>query len=227
MPSIAALNLGHATRPKPLQVEAVSALRSAGADTLIFSEFVDEKHSNETRALLKSHGYQSIMVSDSCEYAKGRWHNQILVASTSLATSRQVYTDGPDKLGMTNTLSFQVHGYSVTGLRIPMYKTSAQWNAYWDWIENVISSEIVIGDFNCDPSRDKPRDRRLIRFAEIRKLQVITGENSPSYHGKNGTSSTVDHALVGMNVRVKRATYIRDGIAPDLSDHAALLINFD
>lgn len=227
LPSIAALNLGHATRPKPLQRAAVSTLKSAGAETLIFSEYVDKKYSDETRALLWDYGFKSVLVSDPCEYTKGRWHNQILIASNSLVTSRCAYTDGPDELAATNTLSFYVDGYSITGLRIPMYKTSAQWNGYWDWIDEVVCLDIVIGDFNCDPRRGKLRDRRLARFAEIKSMQIVTGENSPSYFGKNGTCSTVDHALVGSKVRVNRAIYVQDGIAPTLSDHAAILVDFN
>ncbi len=167
------------------------------------------------------------MVSDICEYSPGRWHNQILVASAHELQSRCTYATGPDALGATNTLSFNVLGYDVTGLRVPMYKTSREWNAYWDWIDECVCGDIVVGDMNCDPQRGNRRDNRLSSFVGPRDSQLITGENPPSYIGKNGTFSTVDHAIVRRGVVVRSASYVRKGIVPGYTDHAALLVKID
>ncbi len=216
--------MGHATRPKQLPRSVLETLRGVGADVLIFSEFVDQKFSEETRRSLGDFGYLNSMVSDVCEYSPGRWHNQILVASAFELKSRRTYTNGPDALGATNTLSFEVLGLDVTGLRIPMYRTSREWNAYWDWIDDCVFGDIVIGDVNCDPQRGNRRDSRLTRFVELRDAELVTGDNPPSYVGKNGTFSTVDHAVMRRGIFVHSASYIRDGIVPDYTDHAAMIV---
>jgi hypothetical protein len=226
MRSIAALNLGHATRPKRLPSKVVSEIYSRGADTLILCEFVDERFCEETRVTLRGFGYEYVSVSGSCEYSPGRWHNQVLVASTFEIDSVVIHENGPDSLGKTNTLTFQIGGLTITGLRIPMYKTATEWHEYWDWIDAEICADIVIGDFNCDPERANRRDLRMMKFADRNSLRVTSGSSGPSYIGKNGTTSRVDHALTSGNIDILNAEYLTEGIVPEHTDHAALLVEF-
>lgn len=66
----------------------------------------------------------------------------------------------------------------------------------------------------------------MLEFAERGNLNIVSGSSGPSYFGKNGSVSRVDHALVAPHIEILGAEYIHEGIVPNHSDHAALLVSF-
>jgi endonuclease/exonuclease/phosphatase family metal-dependent hydrolase len=202
----------------------VDAIVELDADILVFNEYVDQGAARNLKEMLVQVGFDHHAVSDSVEYSPGRWHNQVLIASTKSIDGESVPLDGPDCMCRTNTLSVTTHGIRITGIRAPAYTRAAEWYAYWEWANEALGGGLVIGDFNADPGRPRKWDRVLAT------LETCGGWTRPdidgewSYRGNNGSTSRVDHVLVRNGVSVSSARYVPEPFVPTHTDHAALLV---
>lgn len=87
-------------------------------------------------------------------------------------------------------------------MRAPACVARTDWYAYWDSLRARLDGDIVIGDLNVDPSRPSKKDRVLPE-----RWQVITPLGRSFRSLKNGTESTVVHALVRPGVEVVAKEY--------------------
>lgn len=225
---VVCLNAGHTARPRPLARLLVDRLDQLSPDLLILNEFVDVHFSRETRDALRSIGLDHFAVTEVDEYRPNWWNNQVLVACRHPIDSAASPTGGPGTISRTNTLCFSAMGFAVTALRVPMQRSKAGWYAYWEWLKTAVQGDIMIGDFNADLRRARRRDLVLQDLIDHGGWRLMTtGNLGDSYFGKNGTKSRVDHLLTRGNVRVTGIEYVAAGIAPNHSDHAALVVDVE
>ena len=222
MPRIASLNLNHRTRPVAVAQTLLDGLLEHQPDIIIFNEFVNQPPANVLPKLLKIAGFPYCAISDSVEYRTGRWHNQILIASRNRILASTCPHDGPDDLARTNTLTVRTFDLSVTGLRVPAYKSARDWYRYWEWMTNGLTGDVAIGDFNADPDRERKRDRVLEALVEKGGWTQFHIESDWSYRGNNGCFSKVDYVLSRGTIRVDRAWYVTDTYVTSNTDHAAI-----
>jgi len=220
-----ALNLNHRTLPARIDPSLVSAFEVLSPDVLVFNEYVDIGVARELRAMLTSAGYVHQAVSDIVEYRRGRWHNQVLIASKDAIEDPSTPQDGPDCLCTTNTLSVTTFGTRVTGVRVPAYKSASEWYSYWEWASKALEGDVAIGDFNADPARHRKWDRVLAKLESLGNWSRPGIEGEWSYRGHNGSSSRVDHVLVRNGIRVSSARYVPEPFVPTHTDHAALIVD--
>lgn len=217
------LNLNHRTRPVPVQPSLVAALVKSDPAVIVFNEYVDHGVARDIRGMLSRAGFEHQAVSYSDEYTPGRWHNQVLIASKEPIIEWSVPLTGPDELGRTNTLFVRTFGLSITGIRVPAYKAASDWYRYWEWLNESLDSDIVIGDFNADPGRQRKRGRVLETLMCTGGWRRTDAVGDWSYKGNNGSTSRVDHILSRGEVNVLSARYVTDPFVPAHTDHAALL----
>lgn len=225
---VVCLNAGHTARPRLLPIPLVDRIGQLQTDLLILNEFVDLRFSLEARHALRSTGLDHFEVTEVDEYKPNWWNNQVLVASRNLIEAAVSPLGGPGTISRTNTLCFRTMGLEITALRVPMQRSKAGWYGYWDWLKDAVQGNIVIGDFNTDLRRARRQDLVLQDLIDHGGWQLRTnGDLGDSYFGKNGTRSRVDHLLTRGNVRVQAIEYVAAGIAPDHSDHAALVADVE
>jgi len=221
---VLALNLNHRTRPKAISFSLLEAICVCDPDILVFNEYVTEAEPGDLQRKLSNVGFSEIAVSDAVQYRPGRWHNQLLIASRDTIQSASSPVDGPDWMSRTNTLTVCTYGLHITGLRVPAYTRAHDWYPYWVWLGDVLKGDLVIGDFNADPSRPRKWDRVLDKLTSEHEWSRPKIEESWSYKGGNRTTSKVDHVLVRKTIAVDSATYIQKPFVPAFTDHAALLV---
>lgn len=226
MTRILALNLNHRTRPKPAPVPLINAIAELSPDIVVLNEFVGGGGLSDLENKLEHFGFSHMAVSDCVEYSAGRWHNQIAIASREKIESVTVPTDGPDEMCRTNTLTARTFGILITGIRVPAYGRAGDWYQYWDWINDNLKGDLVIGDFNADPTRQGKWDEVLDILVYVGGWSRTEIEGAWSYRGNNGATSRVDHVLSRGKAQVSSAQYVPDPFVPTYTDHAALLIDF-
>jgi len=217
------LNVGHQTHPLPVPAALVARLLSHEPDVLILTEYVDAGDRRSLRKELARSGLGFQAVSLACRYAKGRWANQVFVASKEPLRPLTLPAGAPDVHAATNVFSVAVGSLSMVGLRAPAYRPAAEWYSYWTWLTNAVTADVVIGDFNADPSRGSARDRVLGRYAATRQLAVRTPSTGWSYKSTTGTTHRLDHLLHGSSVLCQRVEYDDRVVENGLSDHAILV----
>lgn len=220
---ILALNLNHRTRPVPIKASLVDAVAELDPDVIAFNEYVDEGEARKVKDLLGTVGYEHQAVSDSVEYRRGRWHNQILIASRAPIDEQSIPDNGPDGMSRTNTLTVRTYGTLITGIRVPAYTSAADWYQYWEWMNDHLEGDVAIGDFNADPDRPRKWDRVLETLSQRGGWSRKDIDGSWSYRGNNGSTSRVDHVLSRGPVAVSSARYVADPFVPHHTDHAALV----
>jgi len=220
-----ALNLNHRTLPARVAPSLVDAIEAQSPDVLVFNEYVDIGVAQELKGMLTAAGYMHQAVSENIEYRRGRWHNQILIASKEAIEDPSVPKDGPDCMCSTNTLSVTTEGIRVTGIRVPAYTTAREWYPYWEWANRSLEGDVAIGDFNADPARPRKWDRVLATLESSGDWLRPDIEGDWSYRGHNGSTSRVDHILVRNGVSVSSARYVPEFFVPTHTDHAALIVD--
>lgn len=218
-----ALNLNHRTRPVPIKLSLVEAVAELDPDVIAFNEYVDEGEAGKVKGMLCAAGYEHQAVSDSVEYRRGRWHNQVLIASRSPIEEQSVPANGPDEMSRTNTLTVRTFGVSITGIRVPAYTSAADWYQYWEWMNDQLKGDVAIGDFNADPGRPRKWDRVLETLNQRGGWSRKDIDGPWSYCGNNGSTSRVDHVLSRGPATVLTARYVAEPFVPLHSDHAALV----
>ena len=75
-----------------------------------------------------------------------------------------------------------------------------------------------------DPARCDKRSGVLAHLMQAGGWSRAEPTGAWSYSGKNGNTSRVDHALFRGSVQVSSAGYVAESLAPQHTDHAALII---
>ena len=88
-----------------------------------------------------------------------------------------------------------------------------------------MSGDLVIGDFNVDPTRSTKRDRVINGLVQSGGWRLAEVEGEWSYRGHTGNQSKLDHVLGRGDVFVETAKYVSEPFVPDFTDHAALVVD--
>jgi endonuclease/exonuclease/phosphatase family metal-dependent hydrolase len=221
------LNLNHRTRQSAVPYAIVEGLLDLAPDVVVLTEYVEPEPCAEIRASLRRLGLDHVAVSSPIEYRRGRWSNQVLIASR-WPTSAAAPPDGPpDESAQSNILRVMTGGIDVVGLRVPAYTAAGDWYRYWRWLQGVIGGDLVIGDLNVDPARSDRRARVLASLMEAGAWMRIEPMGSWSYMGRGGRTSRIDHVLFRGPVRATAARYVPEPFVPLHTDHAALVAEID
>lgn len=212
---IATLNINHRTHAKSIPFTFIEALGGLKSDVLVLTEYIEAGGRKNLRKGLSSLGLSHFSVSKTTSYAKGRWYNQVLIASRKPVEPAQFPPSAPEVSGNTNILCCDTFGLHLCGLRAPAYSRACDWNDYWSWLCENVRADIVVGDFNTDPNRNRKRDRVLDRFEQAGGWIRAEAKGEWSYKGHNGTRACLDHALVAGHLAIKRALYVAKPFVPD------------
>jgi endonuclease/exonuclease/phosphatase family metal-dependent hydrolase len=223
MPRLLSLNLNHRTHQKAIPSPLIDELLALAPDILVLCEYVEGAGRGELRERLADDGLKHVAVSDTINYAPGRWHNQVLIASRAPIERCPVPSPAPDPSGDSNVLSVRTHGLVVTGVRAPAYKAAA-WYAYWSWLTSVLDGDVALGDFNADPANPSKKHRVLAELAETLDYSIATPDDAWSFCRANGDNSRIDHALVRASVSIRSVRYESSAFVPAFTDHAALVL---
>ena len=225
VPRIVSLNVGHQTWARPIPPAAVTALLSLQPDILVLVEYVEGHGRPELRAALHDAGLSHTASSDSLLYrGKSAWWNQVFIAS------RWPIEVTSDRTGLhpcngCGFLSVTTGGLALTGVRVPMWKSAADWYGAWEEMLPHFQGDLLIGDLNIDPSRCRRRDQKPLKLLGEAGWRHASAEGSWSYRGRAGVTSSVDHVFVRGEVEVVSARYGAEGIAGvGPLDHAALVV---
>ena len=225
MTRIVSLNVGHQTWARPIPPTVLDALLVQQPDILVLVEYVEGHGRPELRAALSDAGLTHTAASDSLLYSgKASWWNQVFIAS------RWPIEVTSDRTGMhpcngCGFLSVTTGGFALTGARVPMWKSAADWYAAWGEMLPRFQGDMLIGDLNIDPSRGRRRDQEPLKLLREAGWRHAPADGSWSYRGRTGVTSTVDHVFVRGGVAVVRARYVAEGIAGvGPVDHAALVV---
>jgi hypothetical protein len=223
---ILALNLNHRSLVKPVAPELVAALLVHRPEVLVLTEYVEPQPRQDLRAQLAAAGLEHVAVSDA-EKEGAYWANQVLVASAHPIKVFERPPGAPDASARTNILVTATQGLRITGLRAPMYEAASDWYRYWDWLTTIASGDVIVGDLNTDPGRNKARDRVLGKLISAGGWARAEPDGAWSYMGKNGNSSRVDQVVFRGPVKGARATYVVEPFWPTHSDHAAIVVDLE
>ena len=222
---IASLNVGHQTWARPIPLTVVAALLDQQPDILVLVEYVEGDGRPELRATLADSGLQHVATSAQVQRQGRSWWNQILIASrwpiivTSDAT-------GLDPCNGSAFLSVETGGPAMTGVRVPMWETAGEWYGAWDKCVPRFQGNLLIGDLNIDPQRQRRRDQKPLAMLQRAGWSWHKADGDWSYKGRTGATSSVDHLFVRGEVEVVSARYVVDGafgVGP--VDHAALVVD--
>ncbi len=102
-------------------------------------------------------------------------------------------------------LSVQTHGLAMTGVRVPIWEKAADWYGAWNEMLPSFQGDLLIGDFNIDPSRMRKRDQKPLGQLREAGWTHAVAEGGWSYRSYSGVTSSVDHVFVRGGVEVKSA----------------------
>ena len=217
---LATLNLNHRTHAKAIPPPLVAAMLALDADVLVLTEYVHATGRQAFVQALADGDLEHHAVSPGLNYAKGRWQNQVLIASRHELTEVAQPRSSPGLCGSTNLLTVGVAGLTLTGVRAPAYR-GREWYAYWEWLTDVVDSDVVIGDLNVDPRRTGKHDRVLATILERGDYKLAEPDGDWSYRGTNGSTARLDHVLT-RSVELLSPAYVAEPFAR-FTDHAALV----
>ena len=220
---IAAWNLNNRVGKVPFRLEAAAAAIAVGADIFVFNEYYPQSHGQAFQAELESAGwvYQALSIQTD-EKA-----NRVLIASKIPIAPLPLTMPAFDQQFQSNLLGVKILDFNISllGLRLPWYPSKALVTSAWGWVEEAAASlvsqpSIIIGDFNATEQSSAGRGG-----AHFRRI-IQTGWQSakpsgPSYFGKDGKTSTIDHLL--STYITKSQMHLIAGSKGAISDHAILL----
>ena len=152
-------------------------------------------------------------VSDSLLYSgKTPWWNQVFIAS------RWPIDVTSDRTGMhpcngCGFLSVKTGGLALTGARVPMWKSAADWYSAWEEMLPRFQGDLLIGDLNIDLSRSRRRDQEPLKLHVGGRLAARACGGLLELQELLGATSRVDHVFVRGGVEVVSARYVAEGIA--------------
>lgn len=231
---VAAWNLNHRVGTTPFRPEVPAAAMALNAEVLVFNEFYPGRHEPSFRSQLADAGWSyQHMSADTGEKA-----NRVLIASRlriePLALKLPAF-DGQFPANIAAALLPDI-GLGLIGLRVPMYQkaTAGLLPRAWDWLETTArmladAPAVIVGDLNVSVratgTHRKPQFERILA-SDWRRAEPADG---PSWFGRNGATSEIDHVLHTRHVHVDQARFVRQaggfilaGTADALSDHAVL-----
>ena len=204
----------------------VATIADHEPDVIILTEFVEGDTPRDTmRHDFAVHGFEHVLVSPPERLARG-WGNQVLIASRQPMDRLEPPAEAPDASARTNLLAVRTGGLSLTGLRAPYYTTTQGWYQYWAWLSPRLATDVVIGDFNTDLARNKPRDRVLSTLTSGRDWAHMEPEGPWSYRGRTLTSR-LDHVICRPSWVITAARYVPEPFVPEWTDHALLVADVE
>lgn len=215
--------MNHRTAHRRIPIELASALLAESADIVVLTEYVVGPGRPGLESALLAAGLKHQHVSRSAPAGPGRWSNQVFVCARTPLEQIGGLSDPPDIAAGTNHLGVLWNGFRVLALRAPMYKLTRDWYQYWKWLTDRSTGwDIIVGDLNADPERNRPRDRVLTSLQDRSGLCLRPGSGW-SYRGPTGSESKLDHVLTRPDLSA-RATYESWPVDNGWSDHAALRV---
>lgn len=232
---IAAWNLGHQVRERPITKQFHDAVSALAPDVLILNEYVHGPTRDAMIEALKGDGLEHHLVS-----ARLNGHNQVLVASRY--DIRQGDLRGPlthDRGGESNFLHVIFPGLplELVGVRVPAWPNASVLRDYWAKFaalaRSVMDRNIIfIGDFNADP--DTPSYVGSAALAALR----VAGWKVPAPTGpwSYASGTRIDHVIASPKRSPLRTAYVAEIgeltlASPDrskrISDHAALVVEVE
>jgi endonuclease/exonuclease/phosphatase family metal-dependent hydrolase len=234
---LAAWNIAHQIRQRPVPKAAIDALLSLAPDVLVFTECVPGPDHERVVADLGEAGFARAHMTDRVER-----QNQVLVAT--IPPSRRGYITPPGSRPQVppNLLHVVLDDplLHVIGLRIPMFvrgDTEGE-HEYREWLRAQApvwgrEPTIIIGDLNADPAMRNWRGLLLASYATDGWTVAAPAEGW-SYIGKTGHTSRIDHALLSPGLVATSARYVTEvdgyafaGTTGALSDHAVLVVDVE
>ena len=221
---IASLNVGHQTWARPVPEQVVAALLDQQPDILVLVEYVEGDGRPELRVVLADAGLQHTATSVQVQRQGRSWWNQVLIASRWPITVTSNAT-GLDPCNGSAFLAVETGGLAIIGARVPMWVRAADWYGAWDKLVPRFKGDLLIGDLNIDPQRQRRRDQRPLTMLEGAGWNWRCAEGGWSYRGYSGVTSRLDHVFVRGELEVLSARYVVDGIVGvGPVDHAALVV---
>jgi endonuclease/exonuclease/phosphatase family metal-dependent hydrolase len=106
-----------------------------------------------------------------------------------------------------------------------MWVKAVDWYGAWEKLLPRFAGDLLIGDLNIDPSRQRKRDQKPLAMLQGAGWRWGPAEGTWSYRSYSGVTSAVDHVFVGGDVEVRSARYVVDGIVGvGPVDHTALVV---
>lgn len=248
---IAAWNVAHQVKVRPIPEGLVPALQSLSPDIIVLTEFVPAESNKPGRsrknfyAALEAAGFTHLLPDYPPEITRNGSRNHTLIASRSPMERGDLTAATTDLPGPTNFLHVRLPalGLEVAGIRVPSYKQSDAMKRYWRWLTDTLVNEserslVLIGDLNVNPARPKPKYKQsYIDELKANGWQVAdprAEKGRGSYISKTGQWSAIDHALVSQRLKVKDASYISEAKGDvfasqgcEMSDHAVLMLEVE
>lgn len=233
--TVAAWNVGHRTRRKPIPDELPGALELLNSDVIVLTEFVDDGPDRDVfRAKLGASGYVHIHATDPLPA-----HNQVFVASRLPFDIGDIVAPTTTSHAISNFLhvSLRDSDIELVGMRAPSY-TGAERSSYWGEVDGILRNAgdralVVAGDLNEDPFKGVSESFTSRRFHGLETFSAARPVGRWSFMDphKESKRSRIDHVLHTPRIRISDARYVDEvggfrlagpvSSAP-LSDHAAL-----
>jgi endonuclease/exonuclease/phosphatase family metal-dependent hydrolase len=230
-------NLNHRTRARRITPPIVEVLVAIGAQVVVLTEYVaGPSH----RAFLDALGDAGLQHSSITDAVAGE--NQLLVVSVSPVERGHLRAPaiGASLPSNVSHLAIPRLGFDLLALRLPDYSREPRTRrACWGWILEAAASledqpAILMGDFNTDPNYQPARCGDRIRELAQRGWRHAMPRDGCSYWTPRGHGVRIDHAFVSRHFAVRAANYVREmathalaGTRLALSDHAALVLDFE
>ena len=215
---IGTINLNHrARKPSTIHSDLFQALDRLDTDLLFLTECVPTPEMMETLGTI----WTSILASEQLKYDnRGRWSNQVVALSKRTIRQRHKHPPIPTQCASTNFLAIQLGDIAITGLRAPFYQRASDWYDYWNALNQRLDGDVVIGDLNVDPRRNRKRDRVLPD-----QWSLITPAGSSYRSTPHNTESALDHVLLADGLYADSCAYRDEFLGRWGLDHCPLVVD--
>lgn len=234
---VAAWNVNHRVGMTRFRAEAAEAAMALGAEVIVLNEFHPGRHEQAFCLQLSDAGWcHQVMSPDTGERA-----NHVLIASCLPLRPVELTLPDFDRQFPANVAAAAIPAAGITllGVRMPMYQgaTAPLLPLAWDWLECTArnlaqDAAVIVGDLNTSMAATGSRRRpqfHAILASNWRRAEPAQG---PSWFGRHGLTSEIDHALHTARVGIADARFVRHaggyclaGADNALSDHAALRLS--
>ena len=234
---VAAWNVNHRVGMTRFRPEAAEAAMALGTEVIVLNEFHPGTHEHAFRQQLSDAGWRhQVMSPDTGERA-----NRVLMASRVPLQPLALPLPDFDRQFPDNVAAAAIPSAGITliGVRVPMYQgaTAHLLPLAWDWLEAASrdlaqDAAVIVGDLNTSVIatgvRRRPQFHGILNSG-WRRSEPAQG---PSWFGRHGLTSEIDHVLHTARVGVTDARFVRHaggyrlaGADDALSDHAALRLS--
>lgn len=235
---IAIWNVNHRVGRTTFRPEAAHAACALNADLICLNEFYPKAQEGSFRRVLFDSGYCHQLISPAAP--NGILANRVLIASRRPIEKVELQVPTHEPHLRTNVLGVLVEGLTIVSMRVPAYDglEAPHLLAAWEWICEVAARlceqpAIILGDLNASlNSLGYQKGRHLQAILENGWTRVAM--EGPTYHGRNGVRTEIDHVLVTRHCRATHPVvltgigeYTLCGQANSISDHAVLMCDLE